>query len=199
MDLDLPNMVAGNKDTYLNPCKHMFYNDPFLGYFDTTCSEGVEEEYAKYAKRLARYTAKKTPLSYLYDSSAKLCKVLSYKYALGAKTRKYYKAKDMDGLKSLILTYKKAEEAVREFYQSFQSLWHKECKPFGFEIQDARIGGLIHRLAACRKKLQDYVLGKTDKIEELEAELLDYWDGNAPAKQIPVYQDYKTNISNGAY
>ena len=199
MDLDLPNMVAGNKDTYLNPCKHMLYNDPFLGYFDTTCSDGVEEEYAKYAKRLARYTAKKTPLAYLYDSSAKLCKALSYKYALGAKTRKHYQAKDIDGLKSLISTYKKAEQAVKEFYQSFQALWHKECKPFGFEIQDARIGGLIHRLEVCRKKLQDYVLGKTDKIEELEAELLDYWDGNAPAKQIPVYQDYKTNISNSAY
>ena len=100
---------------------------------------------------------------------------------------------------SLIPTYKKAEESVRAFYQSFQILWHKECKPFGFEIQDARIGGLIHRLEACRKKLQDYVLGKTDKIEELEAELLDYWGGNAPAKQIPVYQDYKTNISNSVY
>ena len=195
MDLDLPNMVAGNKDTYLNPSKHMLYNDPFLGYFDTTCSDGVEEEYARYAKKLAGYASKKTEFSYLYDFESKLCKALSYKYALGKKTRECYKAKDMDGLRGLVTTYKQAEKFVKEFYKSFKILWNKECKPFGFEIQDARLGGLIHRLESCREKIEDYVNGKTDRIEELEIELLDYWNKKAPSKQIPVYQDYKTNIS----
>lgn len=177
LDLDLPNMIGGNSMTTRNPCKTMLYNDPFLGMFDTTCADGVEEEYAAHARTLARYAAKKTPMSYLYDSEAKLCKCLSYKYALGVKTRKCYQEKDMEGLKALIDTYKKAEKTAKEFYKSFQTLWMNECKPFGFEVQDARLGGLIHRIGVCREKLEDYVNGKIDKIEELEAEIVDYYMG----------------------
>jgi len=35
-------------------------------------------------------------------------------------------------------------------------------------IQDIRIGGLIRRVASCTERLELYVDGKLDKIEELE-------------------------------
>ena len=59
--------------------------------------------------------------------------------------------------------------------------WFKENKPFGFEVQDARIGGLIMRVNTCMERLQAYVDGKIDTIEELDADIL------------PSYNDKKHN------
>ena len=50
----------------------------------------------------------------------------------------------------------------------------KENKPQGWEIQDARLGGLIRRIKTCRERLQKYLTGRIEKIDELEEEILDY-------------------------
>lgn len=44
----------------------------------------------------------------------------------------------------------------------------------GFDVQDRRLGGLIHRTRACRRRLSAYANGEIDRIEELECELLPY-------------------------
>ena len=199
MDLDLPNHIAGNRGTTRNPSKYMLYCDPFLGFLDTACVDGVEAQYAAYAKRFARYAKDKTPLSYLYDSAAKLCKTLSFKYMLGVQSREYYQAGDKAALEELTTKYKKAEKALQEFYVAFKFLWEKECKPFGFEIFDARLGGLMQRLKACREKIEGYVAGNTQTIEELEMPLEDFWFGTADPKTVPGYNDYKQTISGCVY
>ena len=66
---------------------------------------------------------------------------------------------------------KKTITRTEAFYEAFETQWYKECKPFGFEVQDARIGGVIQRLKHAKKRLDDYVQGKIDKIDELEAEV----------------------------
>lgn len=48
-----------------------------------------------------------------------------------------------------------------------------ENKAFGFEIQDIRIGGVMTRLLHCAERLDRYVDGLDERIEELEAEQLD--------------------------
>ena len=74
--------------------------------------------------------------------------------------------------------YAELEKRLTVFHQAFCDLWHKENKPQGWEIQDARIGGLIQRVETCKKRLKLYVSGKLDKIEELEEEILPYGDGD---------------------
>ena len=39
-------------------------------------------------------------------------------------------------------------------------------------MQDARIGGLRLRIQACEKRIEDYLKGKIDKIDELEIDIL---------------------------
>ena len=51
-------------------------------------------------------------------------------------------------------------------------MWHKENKTFGWEIQDARIGGLIQRVKTCARRINDYLTGKLENIEELEVDIL---------------------------
>ena len=64
-----------------------------------------------------------------------------------------------------------------EFYEAYKNQWYLENKSFGFEVQDARIGGLIRRVHHCKEILMDYLAGKITKIDELEEIQLDF-EGN---------------------
>lgn len=61
---------------------------------------------------------------------------------------------------------------VQSFYRAFRMLWYQENKPNGFEVQDARLGGLIQRLKNCREQLLQYVDGRLESLPELEEEPL---------------------------
>ena len=61
---------------------------------------------------------------------------------------------------------------LTEFHKNYRLQWELVNKPFGFEIQDARIGGLIMRLSTCRERILELVSGKVEKIEELEEPVL---------------------------
>jgi hypothetical protein len=53
-------------------------------------------------------------------------------------------------------------------------------KTYGFEVQDARLGGLMRRIANCKERLLAYADGNIDVIEELEEGVLPILDGNYP-------------------
>lgn len=58
------------------------------------------------------------------------------------------------------------------FYHAFRDQWYSVNKTYGFEVQDARLGGLARRLESCRDRLIAYASGKTTEISELEEPLL---------------------------
>ena len=49
-----------------------------------------------------------------------------------------------------------------------------ENKPHGFDVQHMRLGTLLYRTDACRRRILDYVNGKLERIEELDEALLPY-------------------------
>jgi hypothetical protein len=51
-----------------------------------------------------------------------------------------------------------------------------ENKPYGFEIQDIRLGGLSRRLKSCKKRLVDYLEGIINEIEELDERIIPVFD-----------------------
>jgi hypothetical protein len=172
--LDLLNKIPETVTRENNLSKYSLYNDPFNGFLDSAIPVGAGEEYKKLGVKLAKY-ARKGEYAYIFDSSSKLCDLLSVKAELGVLTRKAYKAKDTDGLKDLILSYKKAECNLEIFYKAFKKLWFIENKPQGFDTQDLRLGGLKQRLRSCRERLEEYVDGKIKNIPELEEEMLNYY------------------------
>ena len=70
--------------------------------------------------------------------------------------------------------YAKLPSLIKEFGKAFQKQWMKENKPFGYEYWAHMFGGLEERAKHQRKRLLDYLDGKTDEIEELSWELLPY-------------------------
>ena len=186
--IDLPNQIADEKKI-VNPSKYMLFSDPFAGFFDCTVKKGVGKKFEEYEKILSGIANKTRRFGYIFKAEAKLCAVLSVKYELGVKTREAYRTRDIEALRSLIGDYSEAIKRTKEFYKAFSSMWYKDFKPHGFEVQDIRIGGLIQRLEGCKKRLSDYIDGKLAKIDELEDVIL-------PFKSEPVYFNNALNSAS---
>ncbi len=173
MSLDLPDALEGNLSDLCNPSKYLFYNDLLMGIFDCTVKESDGELYAQYAERLQKF-AKHKKWGYMFASAAALCRVLAVKANLGNKTHDAYAAGNRDVIERIAEDdYKKLLRLVRKFHAVFRSAWLAENKPQGFEVQDARLGGLCGRIESCRKTLGEYLCGKTDTVAELDEQRMD--------------------------
>ena len=180
MMLDEPNLIYPDVECVphpRNPSKYMLYSDYFNGFLDFTVTEGGNELYADMAKRLHALAKSSRKFGYIFESEARLCDVLSIKYELGFKTRRAYKAGDKAELKRLAEEdYTELYKRLERFYQAFERQWTTDNKYCGFEVQDGRLGAMLLRTKACKRRLLDYVSGKLDSIQELEVDLLNYED-----------------------
>lgn len=184
MKIDLPNLfpklsgsgntendevIAQPSSTHNNASKYLLYNDVLLGTFDSVIPEGIAEFYQNAALQLQKLSDNKS-YGYLFDTQAKLCKVLQMKADLGKRIKKAYDKKDIPELKSIReRELPKVLDALEAFYKAFGHQWLKENKAFGFEVQCIRLGGLQKRLEYAGQQLSAYVSGEIDRIEELEA------------------------------
>ena len=170
MKLDTPNYIGGNKANF-NPCKYMLYNDLLTGIYDVYVPAGTAAEYKKHAAAIKR-AGKNSKFKYIFECLYRLCDLLAVKSELGKKIRAAYNSGDKEELRKLVAEIKKCEVKLDRFYPSFAEVWKRENKPFGFEVQDARLGGLKRRLITVRERLTEYLDGKADVIPELEETLL---------------------------
>ncbi len=174
MLLDLPNATKKMKagEALENPCKSLLYNDCFLGMLDYAMEQEGKIDFADYAERLQEAGKRVGEYGYIFETLSALCEVLEIKADLGIRTRKAYAKKDKQALKALSEEYAVCLARLENFYAKFKALWHKENKGFGFEVHDARLGGVMLRLKSCKERLLAYVNGEIEGIEELEAEIL---------------------------
>ncbi len=62
------------------------------------------------------------------------------------------------------------------FTKDYKKRWLLDNKPFGWEIQQARLGGLYARLLDCKERLSAYLQGNKDAVIELDEKILPYVD-----------------------
>lgn len=156
-----------------DPSKVMLFTDPFCGIFDARVREGAAPGYYRKTSELLKQGEKNGEWGYLFKSLRALCDVLEVKFDLGVKTRKAYKANDRSALKKLAeADYAELLNRLDIFYDAFEEFWTTEKKPFGFEVQDIRLGGVKQRVAHCKRRLENYLTGKEESIPELEEEIL---------------------------
>lgn len=174
MELDIPGIaeLPENHGKPVNPSKYMLYNDYFCGLHDSLTNAGRNAIYARSSEKLAAL-AKDESYGYIFVPVKALCDVLALKNDIGIRTRSAYRSKDMNEIKRIIAEYDVISERLEVFYKTFKKQWFRENKPFGFEVQDARIGGLMQRTKSCAERLRAFADGVIDRIPELEEEILD--------------------------
>ncbi len=178
MSLDLPDKLS-DSGFPRNPSKFLLYNDPFIGLQNRMVKEGDGKFYDEIAEKIAAGKGSRT-WGYLFKMEEVLARLLAVKCDLSLKTRRLYKEGDREALATLIPTYRDCIKRVRVFYRTLEEYWMHDKKPFGFEIQDLRLGGLANRLDHCARLLSDYCRGKTDVIPELEEPPVEAYDAGQP-------------------
>ncbi len=185
MKLDLPNLTPDNPSPgRLSACpeKYLLYQDPLVGIYDLHITKGFNNYYADTAKTLHNICKKGGEYSYLFDTLACLCDILSKKSELGVQAKYAYDNGDKQALANLSQACLDIIPYVDTFKKALKTQWYHENKSFGFEVLDIRLGGIKSRLESCSERLSDYAEGKISSLEELEI------------NRLPVQKDGDGNI-----
>lgn len=187
MEIDIPefNALPENSSKTINPSKYMLYNDYFCGLHDLITDASRNEIYARASAKLAP-SVNDESYGYVFATVKALCDVLMLKNDIGIRTRQAYRAKDMNEIQRLVRDYHTLVGRIETFYQAFRKQWFSENKPFGFEVQDARLGGLIQRTKSCMERLQAFADGTVDEIAELDEDMLDPECGNSSVREVEL-------------
>ncbi len=172
MTLDaVGSLGEGFSDDYTNPpCveKSALFNDPMIGKMDADLAKlPLEGKYAKDAECLAAVPDNK--FGYLFRTQLAYAKLLDKKTFLSRDIKAAYRGGDKQALRRIAADV--IPETVRlleDYIDAFRTQWYTVNKPFGFEIQELRLGGMKERLAAAARRLTDYADDKIDRLEELE-------------------------------
>ncbi len=198
LEVEAPGVISGYRDRNCTS-KYVLYNDLFLGLMDTTIPETAGEDFARMAERLLPL-CEHPKFGYLFNTLYRLCKVDAHKANLGQKIRKAYQSGDQEELKICAEKVRELIPMFSELYEALRYQWMKENKAFGFEVQDARFGGLRLRTEHCADVLEEYLAGKIDNIPELEENLLDIeGKGAIEEKKYLYYSNYKKIITTSAF
>ncbi len=171
MKIDATGQSGVLDDSYTHPisfAKVSLYNDALFGMMDWDIAQGaLEEKYAKDAALLEQIPDNR--FSFLFDTQRKLALVLEKKYRLSADIKAAYRDGNTEVLQSIVDNdLPEIITRLDDFIEAFRFQWHWFNKPFGYELQDVRLGGLKMRLITASKRLQDYLNGVVDRLEELE-------------------------------
>lgn len=154
--------------------KQVLYQDILQGLFDKNYEgEPLADIYERVCMELSNIDDQ-GEMEYLFVYHRQLVKTLMKKWNIGIRLYEAYHTKDIQVLKELSRTIKEICEDVRKTYELLSNIWLKDNKPFGLDVIDHRFGGLIARCERAGKRVEDYINGKIDIIEELEVKKLFY-------------------------
>ncbi|MFA7125998.1 MAG: beta-N-acetylhexosaminidase [Bacilli bacterium] len=173
--MDLPDQPAKKKLTpSYNPSKYLLYQDPLLGVFDLQVEDQFAKNYADYATVLRKKATSSKLYHYIYELLANLCEVMSHKVDLGVRLRKAYKNKDKQALENIVIEVDTCITKFDAFHESVKKQWMIECKMFGYEVLDGRLGFLKNRIITAKERVLEFISNKCDRIEEFEEDILPF-------------------------
>ena len=153
--------------------RYILFQDVFCNVFDPALENTSVTDYIEYSEKFTKL-AKTSKFPYLYETQAKLLKVLYHKYKIGMDIRSSYTKKNLQKLRTLSNKLIQISEEITDFYKAFKTQWYLEGKQNGIEVEDIHFGGLILRTKNCAELLKKFADGEIDQIDELEEDLLHY-------------------------
>lgn len=148
--LDMPGAPEGDHTRISTQERYLLYADCFLGQYDRNLNGHEAEQYTKITELLTDALEKESlgEWAYLFRSMRDLSAVLALKADLGVRTHEAYR-NGREAVRELLPVYEEVSKRLETFYQTYKVQWFHDNKPFGFEIQDMRLGGLMNRVRSC--------------------------------------------------
>ena len=113
----------------------------------------------------------------LFLTQYNLSSLLAIKCEAGINIRQAYHNQNREILEDYCNTFlPEMKKLAEEFMEAYRTQWMDENKIFGLDVFDLRMGGLLQRIQSAIYRLNDYLKGSINKLEELEQEIL-YFDG----------------------
>jgi hypothetical protein len=153
----------------------LLYNDPLLGLLDWHM-EDVDGR-AHYGELLARYeerVAKTDLFAPAYELFKKAVSFLALKADFGVRLKAAYDARDREALTALLADAREMKTRCEALRTAQRDAWMTYNKPFGFEATDAQYGAMTARIDTAVYRIEAYLSGEIDAIEELEEERLKF-------------------------
>ncbi|GGP10018.1 family 20 glycosylhydrolase [Oceanobacillus neutriphilus] len=172
--MDQPPGVDEGNTLQTNPSKFLLWQDVLLGLFDKHVEKNdAGAFYEQLAEEIRQYN-QQTPGGF-FDVPEKLCRVLAKKGNLGVELKAAYDAADREKLQDIAgRAIPEVIERVKTLQAAHRKQWLSLNKPFGWEVIDIRYGGLLQRLDTACVRIDEYLKGDVDEIDELEQERLYY-------------------------
>jgi len=181
-----------------NPSKFLLWQDVLLGFFDIHIdglNAGMHYQQLSAAIEKAVPMMGSGPYSLLMVCMRSLCSVLAIKAEIGIDIKSAYDKDDVASLKIIADdVLPRLSDAVERLRVAHRDLWMSTLKPFGWEILDARYGGLRARFETSAKRLHDYTNGTLSSILELGEVRTQYRTDDAI---LPVMVCYDQIVSSG--
>lgn len=167
MKCELPEYPHGGE---VGVSRALLYNDPLIGLIDKHI-EGLDTRayYQEATTELIAAAADKGAFASAFEVILKLSSLLENKADFGVRLKAAYDAKDTASLAALAEECDLIIEKISALRDSHCVSWMQYNKPFGWEVHDIRYGGLLSRFRTTKLRLQAYLTGAIDHIEELEA------------------------------
>jgi len=170
---DLPGNLSG-----INPNRYAFYQDILCPLLDRHMTpEQDKPHFAQAAETLANIKEKAGNYAYLFETQAQLNQILSSKVDVGRRIRQAYQINDKESLQEIARQeLPELRSQIEDFHALFSHQWLKENKVFGLDTVDIRMGGLLQRIKRAESRIEAYLAGQLDRIDELEVEILPFTD-----------------------
>jgi hypothetical protein len=165
MKLQLPEQIDGG---HLSLTRAFLYNDPLVGLVDKHL-EGLEtRSYYENTTAQLKTIGETGVFAPACDTVLKLSEVLENKADFGVRLKAAYDAGDRDTMKAMAAECDVIREKLEALRVSHRASWMAYNKPFGWEVQDIRYGGLLARFDTVKMRIEGYLAGELEAIEELE-------------------------------
>ncbi len=172
----------------VNTSKQILYQNPLMGMIDKNIeSENISNHYQVILDKLNKAVTDNSQ-KLLFDCHKQLLKVLISKSTIGNRLKKAYDNKNMSELKILSEELLILADELKELRRLRKDLWYENNKPFGFELVNQRLASVEALTQLAHDRVEQYICGEVNFLEELEQERL-YYNGI----EIPYFMEYFAN------
>ncbi|MBQ9976954.1 MAG: beta-N-acetylhexosaminidase [Clostridia bacterium] len=152
--------------------RSFLYNDPMQGLCDANMEGFDPKPFLKEKSKKLNAQTNLGIFEYAFDVTRRLCSLLENKADFGVRLKKAYENGDRETMKALADECDVIRKKAEAFRLAHRRAWMEYCKPFGWEVYDIKYGGVINRIDTAKMRILDYLEGRVDRLEELEAERL---------------------------